>query len=94
MSEFQPTNKQGEVMMILVDLIGLSGVHKRPEQGDSIVLDLLPASHVVFSAEPFCVRVSPDGLMERISDEEAGLEGRPTPDEALAAQMKELRDRL
>jgi hypothetical protein len=79
---FQPTNQQGEVLELLLRLVGLSGVHKRPEQGDSIVLDLLPASHVVtpFSLvpAPFCIRVDPQGRIEFISDEEAGLDERPS----------------
>ena len=81
MSEtFEPTDAQGAVVGILVGLIGLSGVHKRPEQGDCIVLDLLPAAHVlsslhasVYGPQPFCVKVHPDGRMEMISDEEAGV---------------------
>ena len=82
MSEFELSAGQANTLEILVDLIGLSGVHKRPEQGDCIVLDLLPGEHI-WGAEPFCVRVSPDGRMERISDAEAGLDHRPDPLEAL-----------
>lgn len=81
MSDFQPTSCQDEVLELLVRLIGLSGVHKRPEQGDSIVLDLLPASHVVTPSgmpDPFCIRVDPQGRIEFISDEEAGLAERPS----------------
>lgn len=73
MTDFQPTAEQGHTMMILADLIGLSGVHKAPRQGDSIVFDLLPAHHVV-TQQPFCVRVTPDGRMERITDDEAGVD--------------------
>ena len=87
MSEkFEPTEAQHNVCGILVGLIGMSGVHRRPEQGESIVLDLLPAGHTVF-AEPFCVRVAPDGTMERITDEDAGLGERPTIEDALMEQM-------
>jgi hypothetical protein len=78
---FEITDMQGEALGILVDLIGLSGVHKRPEQGDCIVLDLLPGAHMMLGlgemGQPFCVKVYPDGRMERISDEEAGITERP-----------------
>jgi hypothetical protein len=89
MSDFQPSNQQGEVLELLVRLIGLSGIHKRPEQGDCMVLDLLPASHVVApnpfgQAEPFCIRVDRDGRIEFITDEEAGLTERPDFLEAMS----------
>jgi hypothetical protein len=82
-TDFQPTNAQGDVLDVLVSLIGMSGVHKRPEQGQDIILDLLPAAHVVMGGDPFCVRVTPDGRVRRITDEEAGLTERPTPLEAM-----------
>lgn len=77
MTDFQPTNAQGDVIETLVRCIGLSGVNRRPEQGDSIVLDLLPAFETLGGGQPFCVRVSPEGILKRITDKEAGIEGRP-----------------
>lgn len=72
-----PTDEQGEMMMLLVDLIGISGVHKQPEQGDAVVFDLLPAAHVIDGGQPFCIKIEPDGSWTRISDEEAGIDERP-----------------
>lgn len=95
MPEFELSDQQAEVLGILVDLIGMSGVHKRPEQGSSIVLDLLPGAHVLWP-QPFCVRVDPDGRMERISDEEAGIKDRldaaAAMDRAMADLQRTMRD--
>lgn len=77
MPDFKLTTQQGRVVELLVRVIGLSGVHKRPEQGDSIVLDILPAEHAFDGS--FCIRVAPDGHIDYITDEEAGLDHRPDP---------------
>jgi hypothetical protein len=81
---FELTDAQKDTLGVLFRLVGLTGVHKRPEQGACIVLDLLPASHVVdslvvgaFTPQPFCVRVHADGRIEPMSDEDAGLMERP-----------------
>lgn len=74
MADLELSGPQCEVVEVLVRCIGLTGVHRRPEQGDSIVLDLLPA---LLGEGPFCVRVASSGVVELISDEEAGIDERP-----------------
>ena len=93
MSEFKPTERQLQTLMILVDLIGFTGVHKRPEQDDCMILDLLPAMHMPFAA-PFCVKIDPEGWMQVIGDEEAGIEERPSPYEYMQQMAKETLGRL
>lgn len=87
MSEFELSAAQAVVVSLLVDLVGISGVHKQPEQGECIVLDLLPASHVVSGGDPFCIRVDRAGRIERVTDEEAGIDHRPTYAEHVEAIM-------
>jgi hypothetical protein len=64
--DFQPTQAQNEVMLILVELIGFTGVHRRDPDGEDAILDLLPAAHTVSMGgqnPPFLVRIRPDGVM-------------------------------
>lgn len=79
MTDFEPTDAQGDVIAALVDLIGMSGVHRCPPQDGAVVLDLLPAPHAALFGlpEPFCVRVDQDGRVSRITDQEAGIDERP-----------------